>query len=110
MQYFDSAEVQAKLSAANSTIPAATEALKNEEVANNPDVIAFGEQFAVGVPFPNTPYMDCLWGPAADTTVAIWSGAQTPEEALEAFKTTMDESSCMVERREQIEALATPAQ
>ena len=84
LKYFDSAEVQTKLSLASSTIPAATEALANEDVAKNPDVVGFGAQFKLGVPQPNTPYMNALWGPVGQATMAIFTGAQAPDEALAA--------------------------
>ncbi|MBI1258574.1 MAG: extracellular solute-binding protein [Chloroflexi bacterium] len=84
LKYFDSAEVQTKLSIANSTIPAATAALANEEVAKNPDVVGFGAQFKLGVPQPNTPYMNALWGPVGQATMAIFTGAQAPADALAA--------------------------
>jgi arabinogalactan oligomer/maltooligosaccharide transport system substrate-binding protein len=84
LKYFDSADVQTKLSLASSTIPAATAALANEDVAKNPDVVGFGEQFKLGVPQPNTPYMNALWGPVGQATMAIYTGAQSPADALAA--------------------------
>ncbi|MEO8392037.1 MAG: extracellular solute-binding protein [Chloroflexota bacterium] len=84
LQFFDSADVQAKLSIANSTIPAATAALANPDVAKNSDVAGFGAQFNLGVPQPNTPYMGALWGPVGQATIAIFTGAQSPADALAA--------------------------
>ncbi|MEO8397396.1 MAG: extracellular solute-binding protein, partial [Chloroflexota bacterium] len=84
IQWFDSAEVQTKLSVANSTIPAATAALASPEVSSNPDVVGFGAQFKLGVPQPNTPYMNALWGPVGQATMAIYTGAQSPADALAA--------------------------
>jgi len=84
LQFFDSADVQAKLSIANSTVPAATAALANPDVAKNPDVAGFGAQFKLGVPQPNTPYMNALWGPVGQATMAIYTGAQSPADALAA--------------------------
>src|SRR5262249_42172930 len=84
LKYFDSADVQAKLSVANSTVPAATAALSNPDVAKNPDVVGFGAQFKLGVPQPNTPYMNALWVPVGQATMAIYTGAQAPADALAA--------------------------
>jgi len=84
IQFFDSADVQTKLSVANSTIPAATAALASPEVSSNPDVVGFGAQFKLGVPQPNTPYMNALWGPVGQASMAIYTGAQAPADALAA--------------------------
>jgi len=84
LQWFDSAEVQTKLSVANSTIPAATAALSSPEVSSNPDVVGFGAQFKLGVPQPNTPFMNALWGPVGQATMAIYTGAQSVADALTA--------------------------
>jgi arabinogalactan oligomer/maltooligosaccharide transport system substrate-binding protein len=84
LKYFDSAEVQTKLSVANSTIPASTAALASDEVSKNPDVVGFGAQFKLGVPQPNTPYMNALWGPVGQATMAIYTGSQSPADALAA--------------------------
>ncbi len=92
LQYFDSADVQAKLSIANSTIPAATAALENPDVAKNPDVAGFGAQFKLGVPQPNTPYMNALWGPVGQATMAIFTGAQAPADALAAAEKAAQDS------------------
>lgn len=84
LKYFDSADVQTKLSLANATVPAATAALANADVAKNPDVVGFGAQFKLGVPQPNTPYMSQLWGPVGQATIAIFTGKQAPADALAA--------------------------
>jgi len=82
LKFFDSADVQTKLSVANGTVPAATAALTSPEVSKNPDVTGFGAQFKLGVPQPNTPYMSQLWGPVGQATIAIYTGKQAPAEAL----------------------------
>jgi arabinogalactan oligomer/maltooligosaccharide transport system substrate-binding protein len=105
MKWFTSADTQSKLAKANGTIPASSEALKS--VAEDKNVVAFGEQFKVGVPFPNTPYMGCLWGPAGDATLSIWTATQAPAEALKAAQDAA--SKCVEDKRPQVEALnATP--
>ncbi|MBX3066677.1 MAG: extracellular solute-binding protein [Anaerolineae bacterium] len=92
MKWFTSAEVQAKLALENGTVPAQTEALANPDVANDPIIIGFGKQAAIGVPFPNHPFMSQLWGPAGDAFLAIWKKAQTPAEALEAAQGVAEEN------------------
>ncbi len=88
LKYFDSAEVQEALSVANSSVPAATAALAAADVVKNPDVVGFGAQFKLGVPQPNTPFMSALWGPVGDATTAIFTGKQTPADALAAAEKT----------------------
>ena len=104
LQFFNTAEVQAALSKANSTIPAASAALKDPDVANNPDVVGFGKQFALGVPQPNTPFMDFLWGPVGDATTAIFNGSQKPAEALAAA-----EQAALEKIKDAKSKMATPA-
>ncbi len=92
LQYFDSADVQTKLSVANSTIPANSAALASPEVSQNPDVVGFGAQFKLGVPQPNTPYMNALWGPVGQATIAIFTGSQSPADALAAAQDAAETS------------------
>ena len=84
IKYFTSPEVQAKLALTNKTIPAQTAALADPEVAALATLAGFGNALNVGVPMANTPFAGAQWGPVGDATVAIWTGAQTPEEALAA--------------------------
>ncbi|MHB8628575.1 MAG: extracellular solute-binding protein [Aggregatilineales bacterium] len=84
LKYFDSASVQEGLSVANSTVPAVTAALAAPDVAKNQTVVGFGKQFALGVPQPNTPYMNALWGPVGQAEIAIFAGKQAPADALKA--------------------------
>jgi arabinogalactan oligomer/maltooligosaccharide transport system substrate-binding protein len=97
LKYFNSADVQKGLSIANSTIPAATAALNDPAVAKNSDVVGFGKQFALGVPQPNTPYMNALWGPVGQAEIAIFAGKQSPKDALTAAaKAARDSIKAMV--------------
>jgi arabinogalactan oligomer/maltooligosaccharide transport system substrate-binding protein len=82
MQYFGSADVQARLALVNGSVPANTEALNNPDVAATLSSAAFGAALAQGIAMPNTPYIDAQWGPVGAATAAFISGAQTPEEAL----------------------------
>ncbi|WP_322494212.1 extracellular solute-binding protein [Chloroflexus sp.] len=84
MKYFTSAEVQAKLALTNKTVPAATTALKNPEVAALPTLAGFGASLNAGVPMANTPFAAAQWGPVGDASVAIWTGTQSPADALAA--------------------------
>ena len=40
----------------------------------------------------NTPFAGAQWGPVGDATTAIWTGAQTPEEALTAAQAAIEEA------------------
>ena len=82
MKHYGSTEFQAALAQANKQVPANKAA--QEQVKNDPIVAAFIQQTANGVPLPNTPYMDALWGPAGESQNAIWTGSQPIEEALKA--------------------------
>lgn len=84
MKYFTSAEVQKKLALVNKTIPAASAAVKDPEVQKLPTLAGFGAALNLGVPMANTPFASAQWDPVGDATQAIWSGTQTPEEALAA--------------------------
>jgi arabinogalactan oligomer/maltooligosaccharide transport system substrate-binding protein len=82
MKYYGGTEFQAALAQANKQVPANKAA--QEQVKNDPIVSAFITQTGNGVPLPNTPFMDALWGPAGEAQNAIWTGNQSTEEALKA--------------------------
>ncbi|MCC7361362.1 MAG: extracellular solute-binding protein [Anaerolineales bacterium] len=92
MKYFTSPEVQTKLALTNKTIPAQTAALADPDVAALATLAGFGEALNVGVPMANTPFASAQWGPVGDATVAIWTGAQTPAEALAAAQTAITDA------------------
>jgi arabinogalactan oligomer/maltooligosaccharide transport system substrate-binding protein len=92
MKYFTSGPVQAKIAAANKTIPAPTAALEDPTVQALPTLKGFGASLNLGVPMANTPYANAQWGPVGDATTAIWTGAQTPEEALAAAQAAIEEA------------------
>jgi len=46
----------------------------------------------LGQPMANTPFASAQWGPVGDATAAIWNGAQTPEEALAAAQTAIEDA------------------
>ena len=56
MKYFTGAEVQAKLAAANKTIPAPTGAMMDPDVQALPTLRGFGSSLNLGVPMANTPF------------------------------------------------------
>lgn len=91
MKYFTSAEVQTKLALANKTIPAATAALQDPEVQALSTVSGFGASLNLGIPMANTPYASAQWTAVGDATAAIWNGAQTPEEAVAAAQTAIED-------------------
>jgi arabinogalactan oligomer/maltooligosaccharide transport system substrate-binding protein len=91
MKYFTSAEVQKKLALANKTIPAPSAAVKDPEVQALATLSGFGAALNLGVPMANTPFAQAQWDPVGDATQAIWSGTQTPEEALAAAQKTAED-------------------
>jgi arabinogalactan oligomer/maltooligosaccharide transport system substrate-binding protein len=44
------------------------------------------------VPMANTPYAGAQWTPVQDATTAIWTGAQTPQEALDAAQAAIEQA------------------
>ena len=82
IKYFASAEVQKPIALTNKTIPAVTAALKDPEIQALGTIAGFGEALNVGVPMANTPYAGAQWGPVGDASAAIWTGAQTPADAM----------------------------
>ena len=90
MKYFTSAEVQAKLAVANKTIPAPTGALMDPDVQELDTLSGFGASLNLGVPMANTPFASAQWGPVGDATTAIWTGAQTPAEAMQGAQAAIE--------------------
>jgi maltose-binding protein MalE len=80
MRYFGSSEVQARLAKANKQVPANTAA--QEEVKADPIVAGFINQAALGKAMPNSEFIDALWDPLAKTVEAIWTGTQSPADAI----------------------------
>jgi arabinogalactan oligomer/maltooligosaccharide transport system substrate-binding protein len=90
IKYYTSAEVQKAIALANKTIPAATAAVNDPEIQALPTLAGFGASMNLGVPMANTPYADAQWGPVGDATTAIWTGAQSPTDALNAAQTAIE--------------------
>jgi arabinogalactan oligomer/maltooligosaccharide transport system substrate-binding protein len=67
---------------ANQTIPANTAALNATEIQALEVISGFGTALSLGVPMPRTPAADAQWVPLGEATNFIWTGDQTPEEAL----------------------------
>ncbi len=84
MKYFTSAAVQIKIASVNKTIPAASAALQDPALAALPAVAGFGKAVADGVPMSPSPFASAQWGPVGDAVKVIWTGAQTPQAALDA--------------------------
>ena len=91
LQFFTNAENATAMALANKTIPANTEALNDAEVQALETIAGFGASLNFGVPMSNSPYSAAQWGPVGDATMAIWTGAQTPEEALAAAQISIEE-------------------
>jgi arabinogalactan oligomer/maltooligosaccharide transport system substrate-binding protein len=92
IKFYTSAEVQKKLSLANKTIPAATAALKDAEVAKLAAVIGFGTAANKGVPMSPSPFSSAQWDPVGKASQAVWTGAQKPDEAMAAAEKALDDA------------------
>jgi arabinogalactan oligomer/maltooligosaccharide transport system substrate-binding protein len=90
MKFYTNATMQKFVTLANKTIPANTEALNDPEVQALTSLAGFGANANLGIPMANTPYAGAQWGPVGDATGAIWTGAQTPAEALAAAQAAVD--------------------
>jgi len=92
MQWWTSTETELARVLQTREIPANAAALADPQVQAMTTVAGFGAAAARGIPMANTPFMDALWGPVGDATTAIWTGAQTPEEALAAAQAAAEEA------------------
>ena len=81
MKYYGSTEVQVKLAQLNKQVPANTAA--QEQVKADPIIAGFIAQTANGPPMPNTEFIAAMWDPFGKMTEAIWTGAATPEQAVQ---------------------------
>jgi len=92
IKYYTSADVQKQLALVNKTIPAATAALEDPEVAALPAVVGFGEALKIGVPMSPSPFSSAQWDPVGKASQAVWTGAQTPEQAMADAQTAAEEA------------------
>jgi arabinogalactan oligomer/maltooligosaccharide transport system substrate-binding protein len=91
MKYFTSAEVQKSLALVNKTIPAATAALNDPEVQADPVIAGFGEALNIGIPMSNSPFASCQWTAVGDATLAVFTGTQQPQEAMDAAQAAIQD-------------------
>jgi putative multiple sugar transport system substrate-binding protein len=84
IKWFTSAEVQKGLALVNKTIPAATAGLNDPEVQADPVIAGFGQALNIGVPMSNSPFASCQWTPVGDASLAVWTGTQEPQAAMDA--------------------------
>jgi len=52
----------------------------------------FGASLNLGSPMANTPFASAQWGPVGDATTALWTGAQTPEEAMNGAQEAIEQA------------------
>lgn len=81
MKYYGSAEVQIRLAEVNKQVPANLSA--QEQVKDDPVIAGFIAQTQNGVPMPNSEFIAAMWEPFNKMTEAIWTGAATPEQAVQ---------------------------
>jgi len=92
MTYIASPAVQTDLALAVNIAPANRLALASEAIQAQPDLAAFGEAAANGIPFSSSPYADAQWEPIGRATSNILSRVQTPEEALTEAQTAVEQA------------------
>ncbi len=84
LKFYTNKENQLQMIQKSGEIPANAAAAQDASVTSNPAISGYAAQAAVGTPLPNTPYMSALWKPVADALTAIWTGNQTPAQAMAA--------------------------
>lgn len=92
IKFFTNTANEKAMALANKTIPANTAALNDPEIQALSTVAGFGASLNNGVPMANTPFAGAQWGPVGDATMAIWTGAQTPADALAAAQAAILEA------------------
>jgi arabinogalactan oligomer/maltooligosaccharide transport system substrate-binding protein len=92
LKFYTNKENQIAQAKANGEIPSNLAADQDSAVQALPAVGGFAAQATLGVALPNTPYMSALWKPVADALTAIWTGAQTPEQAMAAAQTAAEQN------------------
>ena len=65
------------------SLPALIDPSVIDGLADDPFLLAIGEQAQYSNPIPNIPEMASFWDPAGDMFIAVWEGLLTPEEAVE---------------------------
>jgi arabinogalactan oligomer/maltooligosaccharide transport system substrate-binding protein len=90
IKYYTGFDAQKAITLANKTIPANTAVMNDPEVQALTTIAGFGANANLGIPMANTPFAGAQWGPVGDATAAIWSGSQTPAEALAAAQTAIE--------------------
>jgi arabinogalactan oligomer/maltooligosaccharide transport system substrate-binding protein len=57
-----------------------------------PTLRGFGASLNLGVPMANTPFASAQWTPVGNATTAVWTGAQAPEEAMQAAQEAIEQA------------------
>ena len=92
IKYFTNAQNAQKLALSGNVVPANTAALASQGVAGNPILSGFGKALNSGVPMATSPFSNAQWGPVADAAMHIWTGSQSPEDALAAAQKTIEDA------------------
>lgn len=64
-------------------IPVLKEVLELPTIQADPDISAFAEQIALGIPMASGPEMVAVWGPLQEALDAMWSGVKSVDQALD---------------------------
>lgn len=82
LKFYTNKDNQVTMCTATGEIPTNLAALADPTIKSNTIINGFANQVANDVPFPNTPFMSTVWGPAGKAYTAIWQNQATPEDAL----------------------------
>ena len=88
---------QTQLALAANNPPASLQALESPEIQANWELAAFGRALANGVPFPANPLADAQWAPLGEAIQSIVSGGQSPDAALAAAETAVNQTITAVQ-------------
>jgi arabinogalactan oligomer/maltooligosaccharide transport system substrate-binding protein len=89
LKWWTSAQNQIAFGKILGWVPVAPAAYNDPAISSDPVIKGFGDQIKYTIPIPTSPQMGEVWGPAGDAWNAVFSGAQTPEQAFQAAQDTI---------------------
>lgn len=92
MKFYTNKENQIAMAKANGEIPANQAADSDPSVQALSSVGGYATQAKLGTALPNRLSMSGVWKPVADALTAIWTGAQTPEQAMAAAQQAAEQN------------------
>lgn len=92
LKFYTNKANQIAMAKANGEIPANQAADSDPSVQALASVGGYATQAKLGTALPNRLSMSGVWKPVADALTAIWTGAQTPEQAMAAAQQAAEQN------------------